>query len=144
MKILVIEDNEFKSTRLMDYLKAMGHCSPVLRSSYNAALREFESGNVYDLILLDISLPGFDEKDLGGNFMPSGGKHLFSRIHLKNIEAKVVVVTLYKKFEDGSLIDELDEFFSQNYSDNYLGYILYATNDTRWQNELSEFLNMVK
>src|SRR5689334_13915790 len=105
MKILIVEDNQFKVDKLGSFLdEEFGYTDVVTRTSYSSALNEIIDNPVFDLILLDISIPSFDVMDSSGPFMPSGGKHLFSQIYLNNIESKVVVVTLYKRFDDGSAI----------------------------------------
>jgi len=138
MVTLIIEDNKFKSDQLESFLKDQGFNDITIKNSYNSALQELLSGRTFDLILLDISLPGYN--DSGGNYMPSGGKHLFSQMFLNDISGKVIVVTLFKKFEDGSEIEQLHEIFKRDYEESYVGYVLFNNNDTKWRSDLFEIL----
>lgn len=137
MNVLLVEDNYFKSDQILTYLNSFGKFNTKLRMSYHAALKTILSDTFYDLILLDISLPGFNDNDISESYLPSGGKHLFSQLYLNDIVSKVIVITLYRKFEDGSEIEQLNDLFKLEYAENYLGYVLYNNNDTKWQIDLT-------
>ncbi|MBO9204625.1 MULTISPECIES: response regulator transcription factor [Niastella] len=141
MKILLIEDTEFKIEKIVEYLRTCGHPDINIKKSYNAVLKEIDSINFSaDLILLDISIPVFDVPDGSSEFMPSGGKAIYNQLYMNGIDAKVIVITLYKSFDDGSLIENLNKLFNEEYPETYLGYIVFNSNDIKWQADLNKFL----
>jgi DNA-binding NarL/FixJ family response regulator len=142
MKILLIEDTQFKIENLVTFLKeSFGWEDITIKKSYNAALNEILSESVYDLIILDISIPNFDTsiKDYSGDFMPSGGKFLLNQIYLREVNSKVIVVTLFENFDDGNEIKSLDKMFCDYYNEIYLGYVLYNS-DQKWKNNLDKII----
>ncbi len=141
MKILIIEDNAFKSDKIIEFLVSLGVSEIQLASSYHSALKVLLSPSDFDLILLDISIPHFDFGNGGGDFLPSGGKYLFNQIYMNDISTKVIVVTLYKNFDDGENIDNLNFHFESNYGEIYLGYILFNIDDLNWQSDLKNKIN---
>jgi len=133
MKILLIDDSQVKIERISEYLTSINLLDLTIKKSYHSALKELLGDIKYELILLDISIPSFDVKS---EFMPSGGKNLFNQIYMNGLTSKVIVITLYKSFDDGSLMENLHKQFSEEYSENYLGYIIFNTADTKWQSDL--------
>jgi DNA-binding NarL/FixJ family response regulator len=142
MKILLVEDTQFKIEKIIDFLKEQNLNEVTIKESYNSALKEISTPNInYDLIILDISIPIFDISNESIEFMPSGGKSLFNQIYMNDLASKVVVVTLFKSFDDGSLLENLHTQFSDEYPDNYLGYIIFNSHDLKWQKDLSKIIN---
>ena len=145
MNILLVEDNQFKIDKILSFLLTEFVISnPVVKKSYNAALNELLSDRQYDLVLLDISIPTFDSRKGGGEFMPLGGKHLFSQMYFNEINSKVIVITMFKNFDDGSEMQSLDYEFRRDYSELYCGYVLYVAHDEQWKLELGNLLNKLK
>ena len=141
MKILLIEDSQFKIDKISQFLFQKDYTDLTVKKSYNSALRELLGVRKYDVILLDISIPTFD---VSNEFLPSGGKQIFNQIHMNNIPSKVIVITLYKSFDDGSVMENLHDQFSEDYIDNYIGYIIFNNQDLKWQTDLLTALNFIK
>lgn len=143
MKILIIEDSQFKSVKIIEYLNSFGINEICVKESYHSALKEVLSGNRYDLILLDISIPQFDKNAGSSDFLPSGGKYLLNQIYMNDVDTKVIVVTLYRQFDDGENMENLNFQFINDYPDLYLGYILFNIDNFNWQLDLHNKLKLI-
>ena len=79
MNILIVDDEKISRTILTSKLRKLGSCVAV--DSSQKALEELEKskkeGTPYDLITLDVSMPGMD------------GRHMLQHIRRKEIEAKI-------------------------------------------------------
>lgn len=137
MKVLIVEDSQFKIEKITEFLLDKNISDFNIKKSYNAALKEIQQTKDYDLILLDMSIPSFD---VSNEYSPSGGKNIFNQIYMNELTAKVIVITLYKNFDDGSAMENLHFQFSNDYPDNYLGYIIFNSQDIKWQQELNNAL----
>ena len=58
MKILLVEDDKHLSKAMCEMLKTVADVTPVYDG--DEALYIFEQSNIYDLVILDIMLPGAD------------------------------------------------------------------------------------
>lgn len=143
--ILIVEDNDIKLERLRFFLKQnfpdfrISECT-----SYNSASKEIALNHIkYNLILLDVSMQIYDisSDESGGDSEPLAGKNILNLMYLRDIETKVIVVTMYENFVDGTKIKELDKEFNKKYSDNYCGYIFFSHNSLDWQDELKILIN---
>ena len=149
MKILIIEDDPNKADKLLDFLKENYSSSQVsLRKSYQSGIKEiFESESEFDLILLDMSIPTYDQDQ--GNFSGKprnfGGRDILKEMKRYNLFSKVIVVTQYNEFDGGSLsIKNLDNELSIKYSNLYQGYIYYKSGQSNWEKELLKFIDSMQ
>ena len=140
MNILLVEDNNYKIEQLIAFL---GEEYPtfkiVIRKSYHSGLKEIILNNNYDLILLDISMPTYDIQpgESGGDPIPQAGGLILNEMYLRDISAKVVVVTMYENFVDGSKLLALDKQFQKEYGSNYRGYVYFSPgNNIQWKDAL--------
>jgi len=140
MNLLLIEDNDYKSEQLISFLNhEFKEMQIELRKSYHSGLKEIITNIVkYDLILLDISMPTYDIQpgEPGGDPIPQAGRNILKDMYLRDIEAKVVVVTMYENFVDGTQLVALDKQFQEEFSSNYLGYVYFSPGDSGWKEAL--------
>jgi CheY-like chemotaxis protein len=141
-RILIVEDNEKKLEKLRSFLETeFSSIELEERTSYNSASKEIALNyENYDLILLDMSMQTYDisNEESGGEPEPLAGKNILKQMYLRDIPTKVIVVTMYENYVDGTRIKQLDEELSENFPDNYNGYIFFSHNNFDWSKNLKE------
>lgn len=149
MKVLIIEDDEYKAKQLESLLIA----NNVVRDRSDLCLkRAFQSGMeeiclfAYDLILLDMSMPSYEDshKRSSGRHRDFGGREILHEMKRKNIQIPTIVVTQFNIFGEGyEIMDEiqLDEILQRDYSDVYLGMVYYNTSRRNWMEKLLTIIN---
>ena len=88
-----------------------------------------------------MSLPNYDiaPGESGGDFESLAGKYLLNEMYRRDINIKVVIVTMYQNYVDKEFNSGLRENFS-----NYLGVIYFNLNDPdSWKNELRIILKSI-
>jgi len=139
MKILLVEDNQNKVTQLKSFIESeFPEIKLVICGSYHSGLKEIILNNDYKLILLDISMPTYDIKpgEMGGDPIPLAGKLILKEMFLRDIDTKVLVVTMYENFVDGTRLDELHKQFKNEFSSNYMGFVYFSPADISWKENL--------
>lgn len=135
MKILLIEDDDFKSADVMAYLHASGFEDVKLATSYKTGVRMAKESD-YDFMIVDMTLPKYtDERGAGKGSMPTGGEILINAFLDMDIYVKCVVLTQYDSFE-GENMTIIDQRLKASCSDIYMGYIKYSTSEESWKNKL--------
>ena len=144
-RILIVEDNEKKLEKLRDFLmREFSTIDLEERTSYNSASKEIALNyEKYDLILLDMSMQTYDisNEESGGEPEPLAGKNILKQMYLRDIPTKVIVVTMYENYVDGTRIKQLDEELTRDFPDNYNGYIFFSHNNFDWSKNLKESIN---
>lgn len=144
-RILIVEDNEKKLEKLRSFLET--EFSTIVleeRTSYNSASKEIALNHEnYNLILLDMSMQTYDisNEESGGEPEPLAGKNILKQMYLRDIPTKVLVVTMYENYVDGTRIKQLDEELTSEFPDNYKGYIFFSHNNFDWSKNLKESIN---
>ena len=144
-RILIVEDNHKKLEKLRDFL--IGEYKEIEleeRTSYNSASREIALNySKYDLVLLDMSMQTYDisTEESGGEPEPLAGKNILKQIYLRDIPIKVLVVTMYENFVDGTKISQLNQELKSDYPDNYCGFIFFSHTNFDWSVELKKSIN---
>lgn len=145
MKILLIEDQLYKSDPIIEYVK-MNHRDVEinLARSYSDGIQEIMT-NKYDMILLDMTLPIFEKKDGedGGTMFDDGGRRIIRRMKSKKLFIPCFVITQYDKIMDVTIESMNDELFELA-PEIYQGYIFYQSNSNVWKTELSNKIGYVK
>lgn len=139
MKILLVEDYEEKANNILEFLDQEFPFFEVERcTAYNTAQEKiFEHPNMFDLILLDMSMTTYDLGDdaSGGKPEPTAGRDLLEGMFLRDITTPVIVVTMYNVFgrkELSAFHKELLADFPQNYKD----YVFYSSQRNDWKKDL--------
>lgn len=143
-RILIVEDNQKKLEKLRSFLERdFPNIEIEERTSYNSASKEIVLNyQNYDLILLDMSMQTYDVSDdeSGGEPEPLAGKNILKQIYLRNIPTKVIVVTMYENYVDGTRIKQLDQELLSDFKDNYCGYIFFTHSNLDWAIKLKELI----
>lgn len=140
---LLIEDDPAKAEKIILFIKEFFPAVQLLsRMSYQSGLKAiFETE--FDFILLDMSLPTYDQGQ--GNFSGKpkgyGGRDILKEMKRYRKHSRVKVITQYNEFDGGLIsIKELDEQLSENFPTLYKGYIYYNLKNTSWERELETFM----
>lgn len=148
-RILLVEDDSDKREKISSFVQSVLAYkvelveAESLRSGWKAIVRDGR----FDLILLDMSMPGFDSETEAGGGDPESfaGAEIMAQMSLRKIAIPVIVVTQYNTFDNGAVsLDELVKGFEASYPEFFLGYIYYSSALDSWKSELERFIHMVK
>lgn len=144
-KILLIEDGDYKSKRVLEYLNdELKLSSVVLKRSYSSAVKELVEQQ-YDFVVIDMSLPTFDQKsgEISDDFRAFGGLDIARQIKRRKVDVRFVFLTQYQSLTDDSnsmTIDDIDRLAIEKYPNNYKGCIYYEHAGSSWKEELKQVL----
>lgn len=150
MKILLIEDEEIKRAEIARQVREfVGNSLTLIEcGSLRGGLKEVISGRNFDLILLDMSMPGFDSSGEASAFEEPesfAGKEILSQMRLRGISMPVVVVTQYKAFAKGTIdLKQLTHQCETEFPGIFKGAIYYSTVVESWKKELHEAIQRAK
>ncbi len=143
--ILLVEDGDYKSKSVLSFLKSELNCSIVdLAISYSSAVRALVGKN-YDLAIIDMSLPTYDQNQdgLGNDFRALAGLDIARQIERRKIDVKFVFLTQYQSLStaDNSLdLAEINKIAHEKYKENFKGSIFYEHSGSQWKEELKELI----
>jgi DNA-binding NarL/FixJ family response regulator len=149
MKILIIEDSDYKIQSLISFLNSMQLAEEVeVARSYQTAkklLKEFSP----ELVLLDMTLPTSEKPDgqLEGRNRIFGGRDILAEIEFLDVECHVIIVTQFDSFgEPPNTINAKDLFqqLSSKYKRYFIGGVYYSNVDSSWQGQLKLLLKTIK
>jgi CheY-like chemotaxis protein len=141
-KILFVEDNPHKRTRVTEYIRTISNeCVITEAYSFSSGCQAIER-DVYDFILLDISLPTYDRvgNESGGKFRPFAGKEIARKLTRAGGKSKIVFITQYNSFSDKGTSHSLDGLVSvlmQDSPSNFAGLVFYDSSRSSWKTEIS-------
>lgn len=146
MEILLVEDDEDKREQLILFVNEnkLGRLTEV--RSFQSGLAKIKT-HIYDLILLDMSMPTFDisANESGGRSQPFGGELLLFEMQRRGIVSKVIVVSQFELFGDGEdkiSIEDLNNRLLDSFSENYIGIVQYSISYTSWKNKILDKLKL--
>lgn len=145
MRILVIEDNDYKREKVTSFLKdSLKDLTITEAYSYSSGLEKVIE-NTYDFLILDMSLPSFDRKDTenGGRFRTYGGKEIARKMKRKNISTPFVILTHYTSFSDDygdTSLDTLAIQLAEQNGDKFKSAVYYSGAESSWKVELMEII----
>ena len=95
--------------------------------------------NEYDLVILDMSLPTFDNNE-SEHFQPYGGLLFLDEVKRKKYKVPVVIVTQYASFGEGKGEMTLEEI-NLNCREKYPNFkeIIYYLDET-WKEKLKKYI----
>jgi len=142
MRCLVIEDDSIKMSNIELLLSSKFPKIEVTKcSSYMSGVNEILK-NDFDFILLDMSLPLYEDTFQTAKPKNFGGRDILKEMKRNKRKAFVKVITQYNEFDDGSIsMTDLDEQLKSIYPSIYQGYIHYETKLNLWQKELIQYVN---
>lgn len=144
MNILLVEDGDYKSKRVFDFIKyEFPDVEITIRKSYSSALKELTS-NTFNLAIIDLSLPTFDSDngEDGGEFRAYGGLDIAKQMKRRKISLPFLFLTQYSSFSnDGTSLKINDiQTIANNEHVNFLGCIYYEHSNSKWQTELKDII----
>lgn len=144
--VLFAEDDVHKSKHIREFFASM-YPSVVITevASVKSAMTKL-AGGVFDLLLLDMSLPTFDVAagEGGGRPQGSGGMEILREIERLDYSPLVIVVTQYADFSiDGNwyLLSELREELSAESGDVFIGLVEFDSASADWRIALSDLMD---
>ena len=141
MRILIIEDDEFKQKRLEQVVREFQPDAEVLvERSVNSGLKGIFGCNP-DLILLDMSLTTFDvgPSEAGGRPQNFGGIEILRQMDRRDIKKPVIVITQHEKFATANQEIHLSTVYKELrllYGDVFCGLIYYNSATGNWEKNL--------
>lgn len=151
MKVLLIEDDISKEKKIRSvYETYFPECSmDVERSimSGKITLKKYE----YDIVLLDMSLPLFDNDDpkrglVDHGFDPFGGVSVLDEIDRLSLKCKVVIITAYEVIGDeGNKKDlqTLDKELKRDYPHIVVDSIFYNISSSDWETKMTQLIKTI-
>lgn len=142
MRILIVEDDDHKLNDIINIVKTVKNDMRIDTAYSVASGVQNAVDNEYDIILLDMTIPNFDQID-GGDGGPSyknGGEMIVRELVDEGVEFKCMVITQYETFNNET-IDQISERITNICGDNYLGYVKYSTMDESWKADLKSIIS---
>lgn len=150
MRLLVIEDDAFKSKRICKFLTARLMIDQVeVERSVTTGLTRLITAPLPDAVLLDMSLSTFDvgPRETGGRPQNFGGIAVLDHMLRRNIEIPVAVITQFETFpKDGGEVglENIREELSAKFPRIFKGLIYYNSRETEWEKAVDHFLISVR
>lgn len=145
MKILLVEDGDYKSQRVLEYINTtFKNIEVLLACSYSSGVKSLVE-NKPDLVILDMSLPTFDMTNGqgGGEKRMYGGLDIARQIQRRKVNSPFVFLTQHRDFTENPKLEKLsdiDEEAKSKYGSLYLGYIFYEHAGFEWKDKLKDIL----
>ncbi|EGQ7832568.1 response regulator [Vibrio vulnificus] len=143
MKILIVEDGEYKVERVTSFIKDnFPNAECAIARSYSSANNAIVNCR-YELIILDMSLPTFDKVNgtEGGEFRDYGGIDIARQIKRRKINSDFVFLTQHESFDDNETIEDIHIKSLQNYDERYKGSIFYEHSGYEWKEKLERIIS---
>ena len=141
MKILIVEDDLNKLQHLEQCLSAKYSDAEIIRArSYQSGLKATLS-LAPSFIVLDMTLPTYDVSTTegGGRPRPFAGREILSEMARKVGHGKVIVVTQFETFGEGTqkkTLAELDAELGRAFPELYIGAVYYHPAQSDWKTSL--------
>ncbi|QOZ75116.1 hypothetical protein XH83_06490 [Bradyrhizobium sp. CCBAU 53351] len=148
MKVLLVEDDEFKATDILKVLEESLAEAEVLRAmSVTSAMKAINS-ETFALVVLDMSLPTFEMSGPGGGGSPQGqgGLEVLRLARRLQHLSPFIVVTQYPDIElDGSDIplSTAAKALRTRFGVNVRACLLYEFDRDNWRAPLREHLRQL-
>jgi CheY-like chemotaxis protein len=149
MQMLMVEDEDPKQRHISGFLnETVVDLNLTIARSVNSAVARLEA-QPFDLVLLDMSLPTFDQNDdeSGGRPQGFGGIAVLREMQMADIVCKVVVVTGYEVFPKGDggqlNISQLKDDLDDEFGSYVVGVLHYNSAVDEWRTSLREILDKI-
>ena len=144
MKILLVEDDEHKMNDIIMYLKTTMKDVKIDTAYSIASGVETAMDNLYDLILLDMTIPNFDitETSDGGKSYKNGGEIIVKELLDEEADFRCAIITQYETFNNET-IEQIGQRMKVLCGDNYFGDVKYSTSDDSWKDSLKKLIEYV-
>lgn len=153
MNILLIEDEATKASKISAFLNEMSKDTSIQFAKSVTSGIDAIHNDVFDLILLDMSLPTFDisKDEYGGRPQGFGGKEILREMLNYEMATPVIVITAYEAFSENGetgkvkeqTLNEIKEELNSDYPAFYRGIVKYETIFDEWQHQLKNLINSI-
>lgn len=150
MKILLIEDEISKERRIVSHLKETFQAVEIVtKHSIMSSELEMQKQS-YDFVLLDMSLPLFDNDDTdmrrneNNEFDTFGGLTILDEMDRRNLSSKVIVITAFDILGEGRNQIDLQSIDAQmriDYGGMVIGTIFYNSSSLQWREKLTTLIS---
>lgn len=147
MSILLIEDEPSKEKNIITFLgELLPDVKVDIKRSITSGKIEIRKKN-YDHILLDMSLPLFDNDDMNymdeNEFETFGGISVLDEIDRLDKICKVIVITAFDILGEGDDKIDLPQINKQlkiEYPKIFVGTVFYNTSSLEWKDDMNRLL----
>lgn len=150
MKILLIEDDEEKMLKILEYIRTQ-YSDVIIKvaRSFNSGLRELITGGPIDVLLLDMSMPNFNstiDDPNGGAPEHFAGREILAQMKLRRIVIPTVVITMFDLFgesPDRMSFAQLEQQLKLLFDPNFRGMVYYNSGQEGWKNALGNLIRKI-
>ena len=147
MTILLIEDEISKEQNILQFLQAEYPAADiVVRRSITSGIIELRKRE-FDFILLDMSLPLYDNDDVeyadDNEFETFGGNFILDELDRREIKSKTIVITAFDILGEGVnqiALPQVGSQLKEDYPCNFIGSVFYNASSVEWKGSLKELL----
>lgn len=141
MKILLVEDDDYKANQIKDFLEELDG-KVEIRKSFKSGMQSL-ANNTWDFVLLDMTIPSFEYSTLHttSRNRKFGGRDILNEMKRKNIVFPTAVVTQYSVFgEEEISLEQLNQELMHDFSEMYKGIVFYNASALDWQDSLLDII----
>lgn len=135
MKVLIVEDNEIKRDLIIKTIKENYNKSTIEISNNTMSAKEKLQNNSYDILILDLNLPNFEDEECEDE----AGILLFKEINksnkLYNKPAEIIIMTAY---------DNLKEKYEEEIQKGLFNIIKFDSSEEDWKEKLKNKLKYIQ
>ena len=147
MRVLLIEDEITKEQDILKFLSELDtEASVEVKHSITSGIAEIREKQ-YDYILLDMSLPIYDNDDVQylehNEFETFGGNYVLDELDRIEYDVKVIVITAFDILgEEKKRIEltQVEKGLYEDYPDVFWGAVFYNASSVEWKERLSAYL----
>lgn len=147
MRILLIEDEITKEQDILKFLhELISDATVEVKHSITSGIAEIREKQ-YDYILLDMSLPIYDNDDVQymehNEFETFGGNYVLDELDRIEYSVKVVVITAFDILGEGKKrieLTQVEKGLYEDYPDVFLGTVFYDASSVEWKERLRAYL----
>ncbi len=148
MKLLIVEDEEPKLRHISSYLSKLLPDARLIEALSVRSAMEALDKDIFDLIILDMSLPTFDIKgaESGGRPQGFGGTNLMREMDLNDQTIPVIVLTGYEAFtkSGGEVgLKAMNKELTEEFPDFFRGILHFNSAYGDWKIQLNLMLKEI-
>ncbi|MFT5297676.1 MAG: CheY-like chemotaxis protein [Colwellia sp.] len=146
MKILLVEDDEYKIDLIVPFIKSMIlDVDLTFAASVKSAKKELDNDNEIHVVLLDMTLPTFDMTagSSGGRPQGFGGLEVLRYMEMVEDSRPVIIVTQFQSFDtdEGTKdISYLNDLLEKEGFENFKGIVPFSSSTESWKDELIKLI----
>ena len=145
MNILIVEDDDSKRRQVRAHVLSRlpnSHLEEAV--SFRGAMDSIKRSTP-DLILLDVTIPSIEKSTSDRDHtLVFGGRDVLRQLRRAQVNAPVIVITAYERFDKGleSLsLEELEAQFTEVYPEWYIGAVSFSFRYDSWREDLNRLLD---